>query len=352
MKLDLDLGGKHTSTLRKYILWTAAAVLLLVIVSAIFVRAQWFGRESHIDGVIDLWVEPNNILRGINPYERILEGDMIHNKKYPQMLPLAYLFPAFFIKIGLINSLEHSVLLFRFIMLIVDLLIALVFFRLSTGIGRKSPNQLLGLLCAAIWLMNRWTLQMNLSVKPDNLAMLFALLALVYFRDKPVRSSLYLGLSLSFKHLSIFLLPLLLIYMPNIREGIRYFLYTAMIPFLTSLPFVLWSLPGFLKSMLFALTRKQGGDFSLGTVVGQHGFLARLPLLLVLICFYVLVYHYRKRLNPSASAFLVYLVYTSLTPLLFDLYWLWLLPFGLLFAIRWWHDPSAEMTLSENGKID
>ena len=67
--------------------------LLLVAVIGILVHTALWNTYKKIEKKEDIYytfVEGNRLINGVNPYERVLFGDMRHNDKYATYFPLFY----------------------------------------------------------------------------------------------------------------------------------------------------------------------------------------------------------------------------------------------------------------------
>jgi uncharacterized membrane protein len=147
-------------------------------------------------------------------------------------------------------------------------------------------------------------------------------------------SLLLLSLSLAIKQIAIFLVPLYLLWVwqRSDQDRIeRVLSATAMIfsiPFVTSLPFLLWNAESFIKSIAFSMTRNPDTHFgarSVGEWMGLTGIPDRLPMLGLLLMVYAGMF--QRRLGMYASALFVIVVFLDFNPVLFRQYMCWLVPF-------------------------
>ena len=126
------------------------------------------------------------------------------------------------------------------------------------------------------------------------------------------------------------------IYLLNLREKVgilKAILYVLSVPLLICLVFFIWSPVGFTKSIIFSFMRPGGGidKFQLGQIplvdfVGGYGILPRIPIILLFISLYYLVYTNRVRGMPAPTlmAFMIFLAYN---PYIYPRYFSWMIPF-------------------------
>lgn len=203
-----------------------------------------------------------------------------------------------------------------------------------------------GIFAAAFWLFNRWTLTVISIVHLDFVALLFLVASLLVF-PKNRRSGLLLySLSLAFKQIAIFLLPLYLIWIwlsldkDRWKKVIEAALLIGSVPLLSSIPFLIWNAKGFVLSILFSFTRFGASVFSaysLDDFMDWNGFLGRLPMLALLIYVYWLVSS--RQIRRYTGAFLAMSVFIGFNSVLYVQYMLWLVPLALLLVLDF-HDKS------------
>jgi uncharacterized membrane protein len=203
------------------------------------------------------WLEGKRIIDGENPYVRVLTSDMRINNKYATYFPLAYLVSAFFQKLGF-PAFPDWLYLWRPISFVFHIGIIALVLRYFQVRGLW----ILGFVASAIILLNRWSIYVVRVHQLEFAAIFFLLLSLILLKEKTKLSLLMFSISLEIKQIAIFLLLLYLIYLWKNEAKNRRFkelffgiLTIFSIPFLISLPFLIWNAEGFFKSILFSATR-------------------------------------------------------------------------------------------------
>jgi hypothetical protein len=198
----------------------------------------------------------------------------------------------------------------------------------------------IGVFAAAFWLFNRWTLTVISIVHLDFLAIVFLVGSLLAFPRSPRLGLLLYSVSLAFKHIAIFLLPLYLIWIWYLsdkdrwHEVLKSLLLIGSIPLLSSIPFLIWNAKGFLLSIFFSLTRFAFSSFaaySLDDFMDWNGILARLPMLILFICVYWFVF--LRQIGKFTGAFLIMSIFIGFNSVLFVQYMVWLVPLTLLLIL-------------------
>ncbi|HUW21820.1 MAG TPA: hypothetical protein VMW41_04100 [Candidatus Bathyarchaeia archaeon] len=309
--------------------------LLFVIIMSLATLVQlnlYFCRyNTKGDDIYYIWKDSQTIASGKNPYERILSGNMVDNRKYITYFPLFYCLVALSQVLGL-KELSYGIFFWRSIFVIFDFGIAALIF----DVFYKKKRTILALFFALFWLFNRWTLNALLKVYPDFMAIFFLVVSLKVFPDRRLLSLLLLSLSLAIKQIGIFLVPLYLIWTwqqpashkKKIMQLGKALILVVSIPLFISLPFILTSPLGFIKSILFSLTRNLKGSFyswSIAEFLGLTAVGSRLPMLALMIPVYLAAF--RKQLTKFTSVFLIFVLFVDFSPLLFDQYFCWLTPF-------------------------
>lgn len=316
-----------------------ALCLVVVFGFAIQVHTNMWDFDTEGQDVYYAWVEGTRILTGQNPYARILQGNMFSNNKYATYFPLFYLLSALTQVAGL-QTYSDWIGFWRYIFLFFNLGIGALIFL----VYYQKQRLLLALLAAALWLLNNWALTVSLIAHIDFIPLFFLLLSLVLFDRHLPLSLLALSLSLALKQIAIFLVPLYLIWVWRasrqnpLKETIVAGLIITSLPFLLSLPFIVWEPEGFFKSVLFSATRHGYSGYSVGMELNAAGGLfSRLPLFLLLALVYAL--SLRETGGRYSNAMLVMLIFTGLTPLLFPQYLVWVIALIILSV----HDTLASM---------
>jgi len=278
-----------------------------------------------------IYRDGQQIANGINPYSRIHGSDMRKNKKYSTYLPGFFLFVALMVKLGL-DSFEEFVKVWQVSAVLIHSLFGTLIFSLFSS---RSLN-LAGLVLSLIYLYNRFTLNVMFSGQLDILGALMFVVA-IYF------SNPYLfGVSLAIKQVALIFLPFFVVLLSqgeSLAERFKCLVVLTVkalaVPILVSLPFLVDDAEAFLKSIAFSVTREAGAHIgglkSLDVVIGLDGFLARVPMLsLLLIALYVC---WRQRITMFKAALLVFCIFYGFNPVLLNQYFVWgvaLVPFLFL----------------------
>lgn len=310
--------------------WIGWALLLVASVLLWWLNARLFERERTAGGDIwYMWLEGERLTDGVNPYERTLTGDMRQNNKYATYMPTIY---AGFAGSYLAGCTRFETFLKPWRR--VCTLIAIGIGALLYGYVQPRRGSAVALLIAVLWMFNRWTLFCLYHALVDSLAMLPLLASLMLLKRHLSVSSLLFGLSLSIKHLALFLAPLYLIWAWQQGETRRALAVLkagalmALVPLLASAPFFVWHAESYLCSLLFSGTRNAPqsatGLASLDARLGLVGLPAKLPMLVPLCLIYVAVW--QGRLGRFAAASAAIGVFVLGNSVFFDQYMLWLVP--------------------------
>jgi len=316
---------------------TGTVVWVVLVLLLLFAGASLHSLAWRVDSVGDdiyyAWLEGLRLREGQNPYERVLESDLLQNDKYATYFPLFYLLSALTQAAGLLDY-ESWIAFWQPIFLV---------FHLATGLWlailfARQRRHLLGLVVLALWLVGNWVLHLNYLINFDAIPIFFLVVSLTLLRRRPLLALLCLSLSLALKQVAIFLVPLYLIWLWQDGAGRRpaRLLWGVAaifsVPLLTSLPFLLWNAEGFLRSVLFSATRAPSLALTSGRTFGHGGLAARLPLLALLAAVYLLAW--RRRLGRYTAAMLAMLGFVSLNPVLFPQYLPWFLVLLLLALVE------------------
>jgi uncharacterized membrane protein len=329
----------------RYILWGALVLLLVAAGALLHARAWEYDSEGY--DIYYAWVEGQRLLAGQNPYARILQGDMLENDKYATYFPLFYLLAAATQWLGLrgydvwIGFWQPLFLLFH---LVTGIWLA--------GLFARQRRFLLGLIVLALWLLSNWVLELTYVINFDAIPIFFLVVSLTLLRRRPWLALLAFSLSLALKQIAIFLVPLYLIWRWQDARGPRpqRLLWAALVlgslPFLVSLPFLLWDAEGFVRSILFSATRYAALELTVAQALGSGGFLSRLPLLILVGAIYLLAW--RRQLGRLTAAMLTMLGFISLNPVLFPQYLPWFLALFLLALLEMGAPEQPAPLLPEN----
>jgi hypothetical protein len=327
-------------------LFTIAAVLLTVYVAA-RVHLRFWSIDTVGYDTYYSWVEGRRILRGQNPYERILHGGMDENNKYATYFPLFYEASALAQHMGL-RQYHEWIGFWRYIFLVSNLAVGLV---LAARLYLR--NWALALLGMAFWYFNRWSLNTSESAALDFIPILLVVLSLVLFSRYRRTSLLLFSFSLAIKQIAIFLVPLYLIWeyhrSRSVWGTIVAGIWIASIPLLASLPFLVWNPEGFLKSIAFSGTRSALNHFaaaSIDDILNLEGLVARIPLLIMLCAAYLAAWY--KAMGRFGSAMIVMAIFIAFNSVLFEHYPVWLMAL-LPLSVADWGEHAGE--LKRAGKV-
>jgi hypothetical protein len=318
--------------------WIALALLLLVIGVGLAVHLSLPQDNAEGSDIYYPYVEGKNILAGQNPYLRILTGDMQHNQKYATYFPMMYLLSALTQRLGL-RTYGAWLGVWRAIILA---------FSVATGgliyymLWRKK-GIVAGVFGALFWFLGRWSLHSTTLATYDAIPIFFLLLSLWLLPRRQATALLLFGVSLAFKHIAIWLVPLYLIWVwqttatHRVRALLSAGVLIAVIPALISIPFLVW--PGqsvfvntkaFLYTLAFQLTRDPNSHFlvsalSLDEYLGLTGVASRLPMFAMFGLVYALFW--RRTIGWFAGSLMIMATFVDLNPVLFFQYLTWLTPF-------------------------
>jgi uncharacterized membrane protein len=280
-------------------------------------------RSNEKEDIYYVYLEGSRILKGENPYERVLGSDMLHNDKFSTYFPGIYLISAS-IQVAGYDDFEgwHEVwtILNIGILFLIGLLIFLDL--------EKRSSLLLAIFGLIILYFHSYSIIILRINHIDFIAILFLVLSLKVIERKPLLSLVFFGLSLSMKHMAIFAAPL---YLFTLRDSIgwrRSFTYCVAgigLPIVVfSLPFIIWNAQGFFKSILFSATRLSGSHFktlAASTLVGAEGLIGKLPMLLLFFIIYYL--NYTRKIGIRTGVFLILAVFIGFNSVLFVQYLIW-----------------------------
>jgi len=316
--------------MKKAILWIC---LILLSLPVFYIYPRTYDPRIEQMDIFYTWVEGQRIVAGQNPYARVLEGDMLSNHKYSTYLPGFFLFTAAVQKLG-ITEFPQFLTLWRFVNILLSLGIGWLLFYLLWKAGKPW----LGFLAAGFWLYNRFTLYVIGVGQIDIFALLLIILSLLFLSGRKVIPSLiFMGASLAVKQVGIVILPLYLFGLwrmkgePRDSKQLSCILWVFLVPFIVSLPFLLWNFKGFLYSMLFPMTRLPDTHLGLPSwdmALKWAGWGTKLPMLFLWGLIFVTAWFRKIALIPAMFA--VYIVYLGCYSVLYNQYWVWMLPFALL----------------------
>lgn len=281
------------------------------------------------------WLEGRRILLGENPYSRIHAGDMRKNDKYATYFPLFYELSFLSQRAGLVYF-DDWIAFWKNVFITFEIAsAALIFFALTSR-----SQHTLAVFSTLFWLFNRWTLFQIRVAYFDFIPVFFMAASVWLFSRHRTTSLLFLSISLALKQIAIFLVPLYLIWAWQSVEKNKgkTFIQTASwlvsVPLLTSLPFLFWDAEGFIRSILFSITRLNVDHFSAPTLpvfMNWEGLLARLPMFLMFGLVYLAAW--QKKIPLFLATFLVMLAFTEFNPVQFHQYLLWVVVFIPFLAV-------------------
>jgi len=312
---------------RKISIFVSSLILLVLIFFAVKLNRLIPNPKLEKQDIYYSFLEGQRIGQGINPYERILDGDMLSNRKYATYFPLFYEASFFSQKLGLKNY-ESWIYYWGIVFECFSIGIAILLF---TNMSYQKM-ELAGLFAAGFWLFNRWTLKMIETVNMDFIPIFFLLAALVLFPQKKWLSLFLFSVSLALKQIAIFVAPLFVIWTfqnmklenEKIKQTLACIGIMTSVPLLSSLPFLLWNAEGLVKSVLFSATRLPDNHFSaqsLDVILGLEGIAARIPMIILLLVLYWLAL--KSISNKYILTLLVMAVFIMFNSVLYDGYMTW-----------------------------
>jgi hypothetical protein len=269
-----------------------------------------------------------HITQGINPYACVVDDTCV-NRKAPIHLPLFYWLSAASYRLGWEDfsswlGLWRPIFILSYVGTGVVMFVALY----------KRGQPYLALLTLLLWLFNRWSLYVIRVVHLDFMAIFFLVSSLLLLRRYPLWSWLALSVSLAFKQVAILLIPLYLISAWQSAPARRpqrlaqCLLIILSIPFITAFPFALEYPLAFTQSILFSATRSSESDFGAPAVTNLLAIDESLgdAALFGLIALVYLV-AWRQRFGVVTGGLLVFALFLGFNVVLFNQYFLWLIPF-------------------------
>jgi len=329
-------------------------ILTLLCVLSFFAKSVFFENYLGDRDIYYQYTEAMKIKEGKDPYERILGQDLRLNRKYPTFLPSSYL-----LLLALAAPFDYDFVALTFVVRCLTALFASLAAFVLLKIGREHRVPLLGLAAASLWLFNRWSVYNFAQARLDVLALSCAVFAVYFYRTEALFwPFLLMSISLGIKHLGVFVLPLFLF--DSLRERrwgslCRRMFILLSIPLAFSLPFVLRNPSGFLYSLGFSFTRlPEGANIGYGWEVITNRFfgflLTKLKLVgtfpgtilfylsprspLFILSLLLLSFSYLERWGKYLMALVGMLLFLSLNPVLFNQYFIWVMPFILISGIE------------------
>ena len=260
----------------------AFSLVFLAVLYAMFYQHDTVGED-----VYHLWMVGKGIINGENPYARVLEGNMLDNNKYATYFPVFYWLSTFTQLAGL-RDYPTWILFWKIIFDATHAAIGILIFWIL-----RPHNVLLGVFGALFWWFNRWSITIIRVADVDFLPLFFLLLSMHRFERRQISSLLLFGLSLGLKQIGIFLLPVYLIWTwqreASLKRVLVALLLISSVTLVTATPFVIWNPAGFVKSILFSVTRRPDNHFNVLSVDAQFGLIglpAKIPMAVLLLMLY------------------------------------------------------------------
>ena len=341
------LALRETGRAREILAFTLIASICLLGMLT-YVRL-WPRSEDPNDDIYFTYLEGDRLLRGENPYARVLEGDMRQNQKFATYLPLFYYLSAGTQLLGLSEYTQWAAL-WRIAFTLAGAWIAICIFLRAWETRLKA----LAVVAPLFWLFNRWTLHVTISADLDFLPLALLLTSWALLEKRPRAALIMFGTSLAIKHYVAFLAPLFLMHIWRSTAELKgriwkNLLLMGSVPLIVSIPFLIWDAEALLKSILFSATRNPmatGGIASLDALLGWSGWAARLPMLGMILLIYVVAW--RGKLRAYASSLLIMATVTFFNSVFFTSYMVWVMPFVPLAIIEAISRVSAVRGISGN----
>jgi hypothetical protein len=308
---------------------------VIILVGGALANARLWQARTRGEDVYYAWVEGQRLIKGENPYARVLTGNLRDNDKYATYFPVFYYASTATVVAGL-DEFEEWIGFWRIIFLLANLGIAAILFYLPF----RRKVWALALFAAGFWLLNRWTLHVTRIAQLDFLAILPLLASLALFSRKRTVALLLLSLSIGIKQIGLFLIPLYLIWIwqeanqGKLKRTLIAATLIASIPFLSSLPFLVWDPEALVVSVIFDALRTPADHFdvaSLDALIGWVGLPAKIPMLALMFLAFVLTW--QRRIGRWTAAMLVMVAFVDFSSVLFRQYFTWLAPFIPLAAL-------------------
>jgi hypothetical protein len=307
---------------------TLACFVIILVVGTLDNARLWQAKTRGED-VYYSWVEGQRLLKGENPYARVLTGNLRDNDKYATYFPMFYYASTAAIIAGL-NEYEDWIGFWRIFFLLANLGVAAILFYLPF----RRKIWALALFAAGFWLFNRWTLHVTRIAHLDFVTILPLLASLALFSRQKYVALLLLSLSIGIKQIGLFLIPLYLIWIwqeasqDKLKRTLVATVLIASIPLLSSLPFLIWNPKALILSVIFDALRNPADHFdvaSLDAMIGWVGLPAKIPMLALMILAFVLTW--QRRVGKWTAVLLVMAAFVDFSSVLFRQYFTWLVPF-------------------------
>jgi hypothetical protein len=319
------------SSKNQKILAIVCLIIIIAIGSAIHMKLWHYDTKG--EDIYYVWLEGKRILSGENPYARILSGNIRQNNKYATYFPLFYLLSSFTQLMGW-REYPDWIYLWRNIFLFFNLGIAgLLFYTFY-----QSKRFIFAIFSVLFWLFNRWTLHVTAIAHIEFVPIFFLILSLMIFRKHKYASLILFSISLALKQIAVFLVPLYLIWVwqsaenEKAKKSLLALLVLFSIPLLTSLPFILLNVEGFIKSILFSATRSPEGHVNApsldaritNSVPAFVGIKAKIPMLFLMSLIYISAVQWK--IGMYTSTLITMFIFIDFNSVLFLQYMCWIVP--------------------------
>lgn len=333
--------------------FTYLILFIILLVGTVVHTSLWdTDIDLELQDIYYTFLDGSRLVNGENPYARVLRGDMRINHKYATYFPIFFYLAWGTQKLGL-HAFLPWLSFWRIIFLTFNLAVASLLFWVPYQRGITA----FAILAAGYWLFNRWALNITSTFSLEPIPIFFLIMSLVLFTRHQILSLIFYGLSLGIKQLAIFMIPLFLIWVWQtarknpLNQTLKAGLVMASIPFITSLPFLIWNAEGYIRSILFSATRVSENQFgapSLDHWLGLVGIPAKLPLLAFLSIVYLLAW--QRRIGRFGAALLVIVLFVDFNSVLFNQYFIWSVPLILLAVYELTAGKEEKTVISEEGK--
>lgn len=299
-------------------------IFFLLAITGVAAYGGFLRKDAQGEDIYYIYLEGQRLTEGENPYARVHEGDMISNDKYATYFPLFYVMAAGMQTVGL-HEYRPWLLTWRIMNLLV--FVALCYFVVEYTFPKL--GWLGALLMGLLWQFNTFTLMVMKIAHIDFLALLFIVWSILELGKRDHLALMLFGVSLAFKQIGIFLIPLYAVHFwmqsnRNIKLTIKYIFWMALIPFVVSLPFLIWDGTGYIKSVLFSATRgldNHFGTIALERVLHLSGIGAKLPMLFTMLA--VVFMYFKKQIDFFMACFLIFAFFVGMNSVLFRQYLVW-----------------------------
>ncbi len=278
---------------------------------------------------------------GQNPYAKILDYDLLTNRKFATLLPLYYYFLYIIVLAGNFSWYNFA-LIYSNVLWAAEMFGALAIY----FIFRRENKKALGFVAANFFMFNRWTIA-NISDGKQDVIAIFLLMASIYLltsknKNAKIWAFFVYGLSMGIKHIGVFVAPIFLMPLINREFSFKDLLKGAalfLIPtFGVGIPVIVKNPLAFFYSMLFSFTRepsKLGVEFGYQNLLVLYNvgveknnifyyLLPRLPL--VVFSALNLVLLWLKKIPTMLYCLTGLFIFIAFNPMLATQYFTWITP--------------------------